>query len=106
MRSSYYLLPVFPLATLAALNGHCTGSKATGDWKDYGICIKTSTCNSFKGAYKSGACPNDVDDVKCCVIGMGDSISTEPCGGASYCEWTSDYCSGSFKSSKCAFPSS
>lgn len=104
MRVSSFLLPLFPLATVATLNGHCTGSAATGDWKEYGICIKTSTCNSYNGAYKSGACPNDPDDVKCCVIGMGDSVSVDPCGGTSYCEWTSDTCNGVFKSSKCTPP--
>lgn len=100
LSSPYLFLPLLPAAH-AALNGHCTGSAATGAWKDYGICVKTSTCNSFKGAYKSGACPNDPDDVKCCVVGIGDNSGENPCGGVSYCEWTSDTCNGVFKSSTC-----
>lgn len=102
MRSSYVVLALWPLFASAALNGHCTGSAATGTWKEYGICIKTSTCDSYDGAYKSGACPNDPADVKCCVIGMGDSVSVNPCGGSSYCEWTDDTCNGVFKSSESA----
>jgi len=78
---------LLPISTLASLNGHCTGSKATGQWKSDGICIKTSTCKKYKGSYTSGACPYDPDDVKCCVIdecsGYPDSL-----GYHSRCEWT------------------
>jgi len=75
-----------PLPTLAALNGHCTGSKATGEWKSDGICIKTSTCKKYKGTTKNGACPYDPDDVKCCLI---DECSGHPDGLLyhSRCEW-------------------
>lgn len=100
MRTSCLLLPLFPLVTVATLNGHCTGTKATGDWKKYGICIKTTTCNSYDGVYKTGACPDDPDGVKCCLIGLDGSSDVNPCGGISYCEWTSNACSGSFEPSK------
>ncbi|KAJ9157997.1 hypothetical protein NKR19_g3719 [Coniochaeta hoffmannii] len=72
-----YLVTLFPLTALATLNGHCSGSAATGVWKDNGICIKTSTCNSYHGQYKSGACPNDDDDVKCCIIGYYPNEETK-----------------------------
>lgn len=70
----------FPLPIFAALNGRCTGSKATGEWKSGGICIKTSTCRNYKGTTKNGACPYDPDDVKCCVT---DECSGHP-GGQLY----------------------
>ena len=46
---SLYLVTLFPLAAVATLNGHCSGSagggKATGDYLTDGICVTTSTCN-------------------------------------------------------------
>ena len=79
----------FTLPIPAALNGRCTGSKATGEWKSDGICIKTSTCRKYKGTAKDGACPHDPDDVKCCVT---DECSGHPDGLLyhSRCEWTGD----------------
>lgn len=117
MHSSHILrgaIALLPLAAMAsptaepptadldprAVNGHCSGSAATGVWLDDGICIATGTCNSFAGAYKTGACPNDAADVKCCVVGLGDSASTNPCGGVSYCDWTANGCGGTWKSGK------
>lgn len=83
------LLPL-PLPSLAALNGRCTGSKATGQWKDDGICIKTSTCKKYKGSTKSGACPFDDDDVKCCLIDKCEGGPEEGLGPKSWCSWTTD----------------
>ncbi|KAH8903355.1 hypothetical protein BR93DRAFT_201309 [Coniochaeta sp. PMI_546] len=97
----FYLISLFPLAALATLNGHCSGSAATGVWKDNGICIKTSTCNQYHGEYKSGACPNDPDDVKCCVIGYAPNAETNPCGKYSVCDWTANTCSGYRVDDKC-----
>lgn len=90
------LLIVFPLAAQAALNGRCTGSQATGDWREHGICITTSTCASFGGYNKRGACPNDPDNVRCCIVGTADDWANDPCGGnpGSWCDWTSNSCSG------------
>jgi hypothetical protein len=89
-----YLLTILPLTAMATLNGHCSGAAATGVWKANGICIKTSTCDSYNGQYKSGACPNDADDVKCCIIGYYPNEETNPCGNPSVCDWTSNTCSG------------
>lgn len=96
MIPSYILLSLFPLRALATVNGHCSGT-ATGDYLKYGICITTSNCNSYDGSYISGGCPNDVENVKCCVVGLDDSYETNPCGGSSYCTWTSLGCSGTSK---------
>lgn len=107
VRVAIALLPLAAMATPTAdldarsINGHCGGSAATGVWLDDGICITTSTCDSFDGAYKTGACPDDAADVKCCVVGLGRSDSTNPCGGTSYCDWTANGCSGTWKSGYC-----
>ncbi|ROV95380.1 hypothetical protein VSDG_06069 [Cytospora chrysosperma] len=106
LRVAIALLPLAAMATPTAdldprsVNGHCGGSAATGVWLDDGICITTSTCDSFDGAYKTGACPDDATDVKCCVVGLGKSDSTNPCGGTSYCDWTANGCSGTWKSGR------
>ncbi|KAK1830574.1 hypothetical protein QBC39DRAFT_260550 [Podospora conica] len=84
-------LLLLPLPSLAALNGRCTGSKARGEWKSDGICIKTSTCSKYKGRTKTGACPYDDDDVKCCLIDKCEgSTDEEGLGPKSHCVWTSD----------------
>ncbi|KAK4183643.1 hypothetical protein QBC35DRAFT_92459 [Podospora australis] len=98
---SIFILAALPLTALAAVNGRCTGSAATGNWGTHGICVTTGTCNSFAGAYKTGACPNDPDNVKCCVIGVTPAAATNPCGGASWCTWTGNSCGGSWVSNYC-----
>lgn len=89
------LLTLLPITALAALNGRCSGSEATGEWGDAGICIRTGTCASYGGVYKSGACPHDPEDVKCCLIGRGPS-PINICGGDSWCDWVPDGCPGAF----------
>jgi hypothetical protein len=84
------LLLLLPVHTLAALNGRCTGSKATGQWKEDGICIRTSTCKKYKGSTKTGACPYDDDDVKCCLIDECEGGSEAGLGPSSFCSWTTD----------------
>ncbi|KAH8655279.1 hypothetical protein BX600DRAFT_515111 [Xylariales sp. PMI_506] len=97
MRYSAYLLALFPAAALATVNGHCSGSSAggtaTGDFLEYGICVSTTTCGDYGGVTITGGCPNDASNIKCCLIGL-DSSTVNPCGGASWCEWTADTCSG------------
>lgn len=83
------LLIIFPAAALATLNGRCTGTQATGFWKESGICITTSNCSSRGGKTKNGACPSDPDNVKCCLIGVEPS-DVNPCGLYSHCSWTSN----------------
>ncbi|KAF2732838.1 hypothetical protein EJ04DRAFT_535785 [Polyplosphaeria fusca] len=90
-------LLLFPLTSLATLNGHCSGSKAVDNYKTSGICIRTSTCNDYHGEYISGACPNDPNDVKCCIVGKYPNAGTNPCGQYSVCDWTANACGGSWK---------
>jgi len=52
------LLAVVPSA-FAALNGPCSNEVK-------GICISTSTCDSYGGSISTGNCPNDPSDIKCC----------------------------------------
>jgi hypothetical protein len=90
---SIYVLAAFPLAAVAVLNGRCSGSEASGYWGSHGICVTTSTCAAYGGVYKSGACPNDPTNVKCCVVG-----EYHPCGIQSWCAWTSTSCGGTWHS--------
>lgn len=101
---SVSVLATLPLAALATLHGHCTGSKATGVWGEDGICEYTSTCAAYGGSTKDGACPSDPDNVKCCLVGLGPDIDDNPCGGVSYCDWTSNGCSGTWITGKSIFP--
>ncbi|KAH8592280.1 hypothetical protein B0O99DRAFT_663239 [Bisporella sp. PMI_857] len=97
---SMYLLALFPFSAFAALNGHCSGT-ATGSYLTHGICIHTGTCTSYGGKYISGGCPSDPSDVRCCVIGLADSLSTNPCGVPSWCTWTANSCPGAFHPGHC-----
>ena len=69
---SSYLIALFPVVALAAVNGKCSGT-ATGLWLSDGICEPTATCDSYHGTYITGGCPNDADDVKCCLVGLETS---------------------------------
>jgi hypothetical protein len=80
------LVPLLAVAT-AAVNGHCSGAHATGNWKEEGICISTSTCNRYHGQHIDDACPYDGDGIKCCLIGISPNTATNPCGGFSACRW-------------------
>jgi len=95
----FYVLSLFPFAAIATPNGHCTGSQATGNWGNDGICISTSTCSSYHGTYKNNACPSDSSDIKCCLIGLSPN-EQNPCGGLSYCDWTANGCAGTWKTGK------
>lgn len=43
MHASRFILPLLLPLAHAAVNGRCTGSKATGLWGSDGICVSTST---------------------------------------------------------------
>jgi hypothetical protein len=77
------LLPFIAVVS-ATLNGHCAGSDT---WGEYGICVWTETCDYYGGIHTDGACPDDVDDIKCCVVGVIPDQAHNPCGGISLCEW-------------------
>jgi hypothetical protein len=86
------VLAWLPFAVLGKLSGPCTGDQATGLWGSHGICITTGTCKKRGGVYKKGACPDDKEDVKCCLLGLEESSGANPCEGASYCTWKSNSC--------------
>lgn len=93
----YFHLLAFPLTAVATLNGHCSGSEATGAWASDGICIDSSTCIAYNGDYINGGCPYDPDPIKCCLVGVSPDASVNPCGGVSICTWTSNGCTGTWK---------
>lgn len=75
--------------TLATVNGPCTINSTPG------VCISTASCSGAGGSFKSGFCPNDPTDIKCCV--------KPSCGSGGNCRFTSQ-CSGSSKSGLCPGP--
>ncbi|KAF3768979.1 hypothetical protein M406DRAFT_243966, partial [Cryphonectria parasitica EP155] len=97
------ILSLLPLTTLATIDGHCSGT-ATGEYLEYGICISTATCSDYGGSYITGGCPNDPNNIKCCVVGLEKSASTDPCGGSSYCSWNNLGCAGTYKPGQMAPP--
>jgi hypothetical protein len=62
-------LSLFSLTTIAEINGRCSGPDAAGVWETTGICITTATCSEYGGEANSAGCPDDPEDVVCCVIG-------------------------------------
>ncbi len=71
-----HLVALLPLASLAAANGHCSGS-ATGKWLSNGICVPIATCDHYHGAYITGGCPNDLGRSECCLIGLETSAESK-----------------------------
>ncbi|KAJ6595899.1 hypothetical protein DFH09DRAFT_1259068 [Mycena vulgaris] len=83
--SSFVLLVLLGSAH-AALNGACSGGGlATG----VGICITTANCAAGGGTSLVGLCPNDPNNVRCCVKapcapgGGGTCRFSNTCGGTS-----------------------
>ncbi|KAH8647898.1 hypothetical protein BX600DRAFT_518304 [Xylariales sp. PMI_506] len=101
----FWLLPIFPLRTITQVNGPC-GGNATGAWLSDGICIDELTCSEgFNGTTTSGGCPDDANNIKCCLVGLLENANVNPCGGTSYCDWTTNPCGGSWVSGFCPGPS-
>jgi len=74
-------------AALAAINGRCSSGN--------GVCVTTSSCTKAGGTYKSGLCPNDPNDVKCC-----NKSKCTVNGKTGVCKFTSD-CNGTSYSGAC-----
>lgn len=74
----------------AILNGACTGAD-----KAPGVCIPTSKCTSAGGNHITGACPNLLDDIKCCT--------KTSCGTGGNCGFTNE-CTGNTLSGLCPGP--
>jgi len=70
----------------AAINGRCSSGN--------GVCVSTSSCTKAGGTYKSGLCPNDPNDVKCC------NKSCKVNGASGTCKFTGD-CKGKHYSGYC-----
>lgn len=82
---SSLLIPFLAAGQVAAvINGHCT-DPSDGHRPDNGVCVKTSDCTGAGTTIKTGWCPNDPNDVKCCF--------KAPCytpGAHSQCMFTDD----------------
>ena len=89
MISYTFLLSLVPL-TIAAVNGPCSIDGTPG------VCVTTSDCAAADGSYRSGFCPNDPADVKCCI--------KPECGSGGNCRPTSS-CTGTTKAGLCPGPS-
>lgn len=88
MYSLAILLPLLPLS-FAALNGPCKIGGTPG------VCITTSDCAADDGSFRSGFCPNDPDNVRCCI--------KPECGSGGNCR-PSSTCSGTSKTGLCPGP--
>jgi hypothetical protein len=102
MMYAFYLVTLFPLLALAEVNGKCSGV-ATGDYLSDGICEPTATCDYYHGSYINNGCPNDADDVKCCLIGLGNSIDgriTFIPPSSCYVSWAAKHNCGAHERSK------
>ncbi|KAF8148772.1 hypothetical protein K438DRAFT_2087080 [Mycena galopus ATCC 62051] len=88
-------------STQAAVNGRCTGG---GLAAGVGVCISTSSCSEGGGTSLTGLCPDDPENIKCCVkspctssaLGGGECRFTNTCTGSQYyvtgrCPGPTDY---------------
>ncbi|KAF9917912.1 hypothetical protein FBU30_000462 [Linnemannia zychae] len=65
MRIVFTVVSVALLAASAMSVNTCYDDQA----KLPGLCIPTSECTGGGGTYRSGLCPNDPTNVKCCTYG-------------------------------------
>ncbi|KAL8995922.1 MAG: hypothetical protein Q9169_004458 [Polycauliona sp. 2 TL-2023] len=84
------LLVILP-ASLAAVNGPCSIDGTPG------VCVTTSNCAASDGSFRTGFCPNDPTDVKCCI--------KPECGSGGNCRSEST-CDGTTKTGLCPGPAS
>lgn len=75
---------------LGAVNGPCSIDGTPG------VCVSSATCSESDGSFRSGFCPGDASDIKCCI--------KPDCGSGGNCRWTSQ-CSGSSQAGLCPGPS-
>jgi len=85
MRLNFVLLALAALPSVfGAVNGRCSSGN--------GVCVTTQSCTNAGGTYKSGLCPNDPNNVKCCnkpkcVTSdgqVGSCMFTSSCTGKTY----------------------
>ncbi|KAL8950654.1 MAG: hypothetical protein Q9222_003313 [Ikaeria aurantiellina] len=82
-------LLLLPTLILASLNGPCSIDGTPG------VCITTTSCSSADGSFRSGFCPNDPDNVRCCI--------KPECGSGGKCQPEST-CSGTTRTGLCPGP--
>ena len=87
---SLLLLPLLPLC-LAALNGPCSIDGTPG------VCVTTTNCAASDGSFRSGFCPNDPENVRCCI--------KPECGSGGNCR-PEGTCDGTTKTGLCPGPAS
>lgn len=89
LQAIFFTVFVISGTTLGAVNGPCSVDGTPG------VCISTASCSDSDGSFRSGFCPNDPSDIKCC---------TKPdCGAGGNCRWTSQ-CSGTSQAGLCPGP--
>lgn len=89
LRSIFYSVFVISGTALGAVNGPCSIDGTPG------VCISTSSCSGSDGSFRSGFCPNDPSNIKCCI--------KPECGSGGNCRFSSQ-CSGSTKTGLCPGP--
>ncbi|MCJ1466255.1 hypothetical protein MMC07_004874 [Pseudocyphellaria aurata] len=89
LRAIFYSVFVLSGTALGAVNGPCSIDGTPG------VCISTSSCSRSGGSFRSGFCPKDPNNVKCCI--------KPACGSGGNCRFSSQ-CSGSTKSGLCPGP--
>lgn len=82
------LVSFLPLS-FAAINGPCSIDGTPG------VCVTTTNCAAADGSFRSGFCPNDPDNVRCCI--------KPECGSGGNCRPTST-CDGTSKAGLCPGP--
>ncbi|TDZ67332.1 putative secreted protein [Colletotrichum trifolii] len=91
MKISTFVSALFFSSAFAAIGSYCTDSKG-----NIGTCQKTSKCKSLDGTIRSNLCPNDPNDVKCCLY--------PECNSNGICKKDTLSCSGSYSTGDCPGP--
>ncbi|MCJ1270389.1 hypothetical protein MMC22_010286 [Lobaria immixta] len=89
LQAIFYTAFVISGTALGAVNGPCSVDGTPG------VCISSATCSDSDGSSRSGFCPDDPSDIKCCI--------KPDCGTGGNCRWTSQ-CSGSSQTGLCPGP--
>ena len=75
IKSILFLLFILPYA-LSVVGGTCSSNANNG------VCISDTKCNQHGAKYVQGLCPNDLNEIKCCL-----DISCVYGGKRGKCTW-------------------
>lgn len=89
LQAIFYTVFIISGTTLGAVNGPCSIDGTPG------VCISSAQCSDSDGSSRSGFCPDDPSNIKCCI--------KPDCGSGGNCRWTSQ-CSGSSQTGLCPGP--